>query len=274
MTEIIKPFPPSPGDGQRGFTLIELSVVLIIIGFIAGGIVAGQALIRGSQVQSVVVDAQTYIRATQMFQQKYNSLPGDMYNATSYWGTASGGCPNGPRTGTQTCNGNGDGIIVNLPGDAGSGNWNDMIEAFLVWQHLADAGFVQGSYTGIPGSGGIWDMEPGSSPASRVPGGWFAVYYLGVPSDSNNFPLSFGHVLVFGAVHPGSVPANGIINPNEALSIDNKQDDGLPASGMIVSQTKDSTYAGNCTTSDSAATAQYAVTVTGNNCSLYFKTGF
>ena len=42
-----------PLSRRAGFTLIELSVVLVIIGLLVGGVVAGQGLIRNSQLLSV-----------------------------------------------------------------------------------------------------------------------------------------------------------------------------------------------------------------------------
>ena len=37
---------------QRGFTLIELSIVLVIIGLIVGGVLVGQDLIRAAKIRA------------------------------------------------------------------------------------------------------------------------------------------------------------------------------------------------------------------------------
>ena len=39
---------------QSGFTLVELSIVLVILGFIAAGIVVGQDMIRASELRFAV----------------------------------------------------------------------------------------------------------------------------------------------------------------------------------------------------------------------------
>ncbi len=41
---------------NRGFTLIELAIVLVIVGLIVGGIVVGRSLIRQSQVASAMTE--------------------------------------------------------------------------------------------------------------------------------------------------------------------------------------------------------------------------
>ena len=41
---------------QRAFTLIELSIVLVIIGLIVGGVLVGQNLIHAAQLRSVISD--------------------------------------------------------------------------------------------------------------------------------------------------------------------------------------------------------------------------
>ncbi len=99
-----------------GFTLIELSVVLLIVALIAAGVLIGRSMIRQSQVMSIIVDEKKYVDSARAFRDKYNALPGDMANATNYWGPDPNGCPdsNQPvysKPQTNTCNGNGNGLI-------------------------------------------------------------------------------------------------------------------------------------------------------------------
>src|SRR4051794_31617755 len=130
---------------QRGFSLLELSIVLVIIGLITGGIMAGRQMVRAAELRSVMSDLSKYQTTVNTFREKYQGLPGDMKNAESYWGTASGGCPDGAGTGTQTCNGNGNNQVEGITSVA------DPYETFRFWQHLANAGLVEGQYTGVTG---------------------------------------------------------------------------------------------------------------------------
>lgn len=69
----------------RGFSLVELSIVLVILGLLTGGILAGQSLIRASELRSVSTELQRYSSAIYSFRDQYMALPGDMLNATSFW---------------------------------------------------------------------------------------------------------------------------------------------------------------------------------------------
>ncbi|MFZ4540565.1 MAG: pilus assembly FimT family protein [Rickettsiales bacterium] len=76
---------------QRAFSLVELSIVLVILGLLVGGILSGQALIRASELRAVVTEYNRHAVDTKTFRDKYFALPGDMANATSFWGRVGGG---------------------------------------------------------------------------------------------------------------------------------------------------------------------------------------
>ena len=65
---------------QRGFTLVEIAIVLVIIGMILGGILSGQNLIRSTQAKDAIAIAGDLQTATTYFKQRYNYLPGDLPN--------------------------------------------------------------------------------------------------------------------------------------------------------------------------------------------------
>jgi prepilin-type N-terminal cleavage/methylation domain-containing protein len=67
---------------QSGFTLLELSIVLVIIGLIVGGVMVGQTLIRQAGMQSILKEKAQYFTAVQTFKMKYSGLPGDFVRAT------------------------------------------------------------------------------------------------------------------------------------------------------------------------------------------------
>lgn len=96
---------------------MELSIVLVILGLLTGGILAGQLLIRAAELRSVTTEYNRYVTAVQSFRDKYFALPGDMNNAAAFWGAADGStgntaaCVTTASTSTATCNGDGNGIV-------------------------------------------------------------------------------------------------------------------------------------------------------------------
>jgi prepilin-type N-terminal cleavage/methylation domain-containing protein len=148
----------------KGFTLIEMAVVLVIIGLLFAGVVLAQSLIRSSNVQTIISDVAMYQSAISQFKQKYNEMPGDMTDATNNWGTNPHCSTNGVGTGTQTCNGNGNGRVdlklLIAP-----------FEQFLVWQHLANGGFISGQYSGTSWPAGSPYHVVYCSPGNNCPGG-------------------------------------------------------------------------------------------------------
>jgi prepilin-type N-terminal cleavage/methylation domain-containing protein len=114
---------------KNGFTLIELSIVLVIIGLVIGGVTVGQELIRSAELNSIITDVNRYTLAIKTFELKYDELPGDIDNAQSYWPTC---IDNGPNT----CNGNSNGRVV------------EAFENNRSWQHLSLSGIIAENYTG------------------------------------------------------------------------------------------------------------------------------
>src|SRR6202790_4507951 len=71
---------------ESGFTLIELSIVLVIIGLIVGGILVGQDLVKAAEIRATVAQIEKYNSAVNTFRTKYNAIPGDLSstNATGF----------------------------------------------------------------------------------------------------------------------------------------------------------------------------------------------
>ena len=62
---------------QRGFTLVELSIVLVIIGLLIGGILVGQSLISSAKINAQVSQLQQFDAGVMVFKSQYKYLPGD-----------------------------------------------------------------------------------------------------------------------------------------------------------------------------------------------------
>ena len=262
------------------FSLLEVSIVLIIVGLVAAGIVGGQELMAASEIRNIPARAQEYVSAIDTFRQKYNALPGDMPGATQVWGRADGGTPltsncASPATDvsasspTATCNGDGDQTI----GRVAAQNY----EVFRAWQHLQVGGFITGSYTGVAGGAGTSQELVGVNiPKAPIAQNGFDIAYI----DDAALPaayytgLTYRHVLHYGTAVAGNNPARaGAISAADAYSIDLKVDDGKPGTGKIV--TFNNTTQSTCASSDTGSTATYLLTNTINNdCTLVFITGF
>src|SRR3990172_13141075 len=63
---------------QKGFTLVELALVMVIIGLLIGGILKGQQLVTNARATSTVSQTRQIEAATTTFQDSYGALPGDM----------------------------------------------------------------------------------------------------------------------------------------------------------------------------------------------------
>ena len=68
---------------QSGFTLIEISIVLVIIGLLVGLIMQGQQLIDSAKVASAITTSNDLSLATKTFREKYKYWPGDHPNAST-----------------------------------------------------------------------------------------------------------------------------------------------------------------------------------------------
>src|SRR4051794_22872184 len=113
----------------KGFTLIELSIVIIIIGFLIAGISTGTQLIREAKMHHIVNDFNNISIAFKTFKSVYGAAPGDITNATIIWPLAS------------TADGDGNGLV-----DYGG----PQDEETYVFQQLSLAGFIPGAYVGGP----------------------------------------------------------------------------------------------------------------------------
>ena len=76
--------PPRQMNSAHGFTLMELAIVLVVIALVVGGVVAGQSIVRSSELSSVRGDVVSFSDAIAKFEEHYGGLPGDLPNATGF----------------------------------------------------------------------------------------------------------------------------------------------------------------------------------------------
>jgi|GEM_PF-1037087 len=76
---------------DSGFTLIELSIVLVIIGLITGGILLGNDLINAATIRQQISQIEKLRVSTSTFRVKYGYMPGDILsNVATQYGFANG----------------------------------------------------------------------------------------------------------------------------------------------------------------------------------------
>ncbi len=79
----------------EGFSLIEISIVLLIIGIIAGGMLKGKDLVESAQIRSVVNDLQNVQTVFESYVNSYGALPGDDSSASEKFKNVANGDGNG-----------------------------------------------------------------------------------------------------------------------------------------------------------------------------------
>jgi len=158
---------------QRGFTLVEIAIVTIIVALLIGGVLRGQEMVAQARTKSLVSDFVGITAAVQAYQDRYRYLPGDDAGGAARWGSYNA------KSGT------GDGTVSGLyndpvpPGDPATSLTVDASggESLNFWWHLRIAGFVAGPQRG-PGAanqpdnvvGGILGVQTGNGPANFLSG--------------------------------------------------------------------------------------------------------
>ena len=62
---------------SRGFTLVELAIVLVIIGLLIGAVLRGTEMIRNARIKAIQNDLRGYYAAVYTFLDRNGRLPGD-----------------------------------------------------------------------------------------------------------------------------------------------------------------------------------------------------
>ena len=258
---------------RNGFSLVELSIVLVILGLLVGGILVGKSLIQASELRSVSQDITKVQTAIAAFRDKYFAYPGDMTNATAFWGKDAVNCNGNSGTAVTpgTCNGDG--------GSTYAGN-----EIYRFWDHLALAGLWPGNWPGVA-SIAAGQSVAGDNPGTNLPLskysrgngntglGYRPRTYSAGGNDRWNSNENGTGLFVSSNLNPccGApfLDGGGILVP-DLLDLDIKIDDGMP--GLGVMQIKYA-YAGSCTTTNIAATSNYQASWSTNKCPFYYDIG-
>lgn len=256
---------------SKGFTLVELAIVMTIIGLLIGGILKGQELLENARITSTIAQVKSFDAAITAFRDIYDGWPGDLPAAGSRIPGCDANC-------TPDTYGAGDGVVGDAEWQAngwGGGMMHPpsaiVDEHVLFWLHLLKANLTTGTndtamrIADYPYEWGV------THPAGKAGGGFIAGY---VVSDDHRIlgnpdaVLKNGKFALFlfpALANWGSVSGDFVLTPLRASQIDLKMDDGVPNTGDIMPYgVASSCYANN------GGGYSYNGSVAARDCSLLF----
>ena len=196
-------------SNKQGFSLIELSIVILILGLLVVTVVVGRDLVRAGELRGIITQLNTFETGVRTFELKYSGIPGDIANASN--------------RGLGSNDGDGDGLIK--PTAAGE----TTSEVVYFWEHLGEADIVPGDYDGSSQAvlGTTFPRVNGDEMGYMVySSGTSNYYHIGAVSNA-----AASDVMLY----------NDSFVPEDAFAIDEKIDDGLPLKGSIVARLSDCT---------------------------------
>ncbi len=187
---------------QKGFTLIELSIVLVIIGLVIGGVMVGKTMIKSAETNRAIGDLDKINAAVNSFKIKYNCLPGDCTNSTELFDSTVAG------------NGNGNGLI----------EWSGSESSYATYSLLAAQLLAKKTVAaGVPYFAANND-------------GFGYLYYQDLYSNFRRRGVTLSWFGIGG--YNNSVTCNQVstaaLSPSDTQMIDTKIDDGLPKTGSFL----------------------------------------
>lgn len=215
---------------SSGFTLVELSIVIVIIGLIVAGVVGGQSLVQQSRLRAIISEKEQVSVALNAFKLEFGAIPGDFSTAASYWTTGCNAAASGASV-TADCNGDSNRRILMAAGNTG--------ESYMAWRHLSYANLFPGSF--VPGAvitGSLGNNIPvskfstaGMTLVFDESTTIFATAGDGATSGGRNAGVN---VLIFGGAVASNIANGTVFSVNQVKGLDDKSDDGNPMTGSLI----------------------------------------
>jgi prepilin-type N-terminal cleavage/methylation domain-containing protein len=194
---------------QKGFTLVELSIVLVIIGLLIGGILAAQSMIETTKIQAFTRQIGQFDAAVVNFGDKFGGLPGD----TSAFDAA----------------GDDDGIIEATDGTTVTD------EAARVWNNLSLSGLKREEGSGEYGTAGTavgtdWPRAKVGSAGNGV-----LAYGEATPTVLENLGSAANLYIIAdcSAMTNTTLSCISGLSGSQSIAIDAKMDDGVGTTGNV-----------------------------------------
>lgn len=244
---------------------------------LVGGVLAGKELIKQAGIRTQINQFQEVNRAVNTFLAKYGQLPGDLDRATQYWGELDDGNVSTTIGTTKTCNGNGDGIIVDSIGIdsvlCGLNSMDTVFERAFLFQQISNAELLSRKFGWAEGEIQAINKEK-LLPAKAIQDGLINLASSKTASIYITSPLKGRHAMILGGSDTGEdFLAFGLaVEPDFAYSIDSKLDDGKPATGNV--QPEGGVYNSSSACKDPDDLLSYDLKDNNNKCALVIKADF
>ena len=212
-----------------GFTLVELAIVLVIIGLVISGVLAGNEILERAEEKNIIEEYNKITSGLTLFKGKYRVMPGDNQKAHLWW--------------------NADYVYIgNDDGQIGDGSLSSQ-EIYTAWRHLQLANVIDGEYTGLTAGAPNYISSGVNTYPSNVNNGswwWDRLYSAGNPYRNYVSDGTFKQGLKLSTDTQG-----GVLNTAQAYNVDVKLDNGIAYSGdlMVGYHFVSGSYDGDCTTS-------------------------
>lgn len=197
---------------KNGFTLVELSIVLVIIGLLIGGILVAQSMVSSAKVLGYVKSLQQFQVAVQNFKTTYKKEPGD----NPFFMPA--GNDDGLATNAEPC--------INATGYTAGGIYSGN-ETEQSWAHLSQAGMIKGDFAAYEPQfcGGAHTLSPDDLVGITSPVWLESAYgYAATPKQKISYDIT------------NAPKFNFPMEPLDTIIVDRKIDDGESLSGDMISR--------------------------------------
>ena len=192
---------------QKGFTLVEIAIVLVIVGLLLGGILKGQEMIIQAKIKNAITDFSGVSAAYFGYLDRYRAIPGDDSGTATRWPSTPGAVAG---DGSRILSGRYDQSCASV-GATGTGQ----DESCLWWAHLRQAGFVAGS---------------GATQPTNAFAGFIGVQQgIGTAVNTAATTAPSNALTVFS----GLITCSGNLPDKVSIALDVQMDDGNPGNGTL-----------------------------------------